>query len=125
MISRRWAVCAVCVGLVVGLIGCGTITPGAASGAGGAAGGARDGTLVELGGGGAAGGAPACGQYGDAAFSYNIGQACGDAGRCLPGSPGCCYAACELNGAHFVGCAADARGDGGIIVCHASCAECR
>jgi len=51
-------------------------------------------------------------------FAYNPGC---DGGSTAPTA---CHAACTLNGAPYVGCALDDRAPGGVVTCHASCADC-
>ena len=119
--------------LALWMVGCGNITPAASSdlvgydGTDGASevGVARDGGPPSETSGPDAPSHPDAGLScigGDAdatGFAYNPGC---DGGSTLPTS---CHASCELNGAHFVGCAWDSRADGGYVVCHASCGECQ
>lgn len=72
----------------------------------------------------AAAGEMACLPYNTQGFALHVDQACGgDAGRCLPSDPRCCYAHCELNGAQFIGCADNAAG-AAPSRCYVSCSDC-
>ena len=73
--------------------------------------------------GGAAGAAEPCVGSDTAGLALNIDEPCSveDAAACSYKTGRCCYAACTLNGAPFVGCI---EGSAVASRCYASCSDC-